>query len=190
MTAGLKDLGIRMSNLEYLRSKIVTAGLYKHLLGFFVDQWYSCSCLRDSVFDHVNHSKLTKSKDSVLSSFRNWNCVEEIQVLILSSMTKMPFLSHSDCLPLLSSFLSSELCCFRMCVVHLCAISWTLWVVYLLFVTFGGAKVTGTNMFSNCDRLGGISGVLCDLMYNEYTLFSTDVNIYVCGYIHTRAHIF
>lgn len=38
MTAGLKDLGIRMSNLEYLRSKIVTADLYKHLLGFFVDQ--------------------------------------------------------------------------------------------------------------------------------------------------------
>lgn len=38
MTAGLKDLGVKMSNLEYLRSKIVTAGLYKHLSGFFVDQ--------------------------------------------------------------------------------------------------------------------------------------------------------
>lgn len=96
MTAGLKDLGIKMSNLEYLRSKIVTAALHKHLSGFFVDQWCSCSCLRDSVFDHVNHSKLIKSKDSVLSFLRNWNCVEEIQVLILSPMTKIPFLSHID----------------------------------------------------------------------------------------------
>lgn len=62
-------------------------------------------------------------------------------------------------------------------------------MVYLFFVTFGGAKVTGTNMFSNYGRLGGISGILCDLMYNEYTLFSTDVNIYVCGYIHIHAYI-
>lgn len=58
------------------------------------------------------------------------------------------------------------------------------WCIYFLFVTFGGTKVTRTNTFSNYGRLGRISGVLCALMYNEYTLFSTDVNIYVCGYIH------
>lgn len=162
MTAGLKDLGIRMSNLEYLRSKIVTAGLYKHLLGFFVDQWYSCSCLRDSVFDYLNHSKLTKSKDSVLSSLRNWNCVEEIQVLILSSMTKIPFLSHSDCPPLLSSFLS-----------------WFLSVMTVAFNIFFQwimlfQDVCGTFMCSLMNLVGGVF-IVCDnvgeLRLQEQTCF-------------------
>lgn len=51
-TAGPEKLGIRMYNLECLRSTSVATDLYEPSVWLSVDLWCLCPCLRDSVCIH------------------------------------------------------------------------------------------------------------------------------------------